>query len=122
MNDKRYPKAEKHIVSLELIKIKMMIKEGRYCFYGDREKNIESLARAGILASDVKDFILGLRVEDYLNGPVDDRNTGEKDCVWEFGVKASDDMKDFYIKVMVSDEVICYSFHEQEKPFVYHYR
>lgn len=63
-------------VNQYLIRIKEAITKGRYEYVGSRKENIDSLAKAGLLPTYVKEYILGLTYLDYFNGPEEEKIPG----------------------------------------------
>ncbi|MEW6142470.1 MAG: type II toxin-antitoxin system MqsR family toxin [Chloroflexota bacterium] len=81
-----------------------------------REKNLRFIAQLGFNYDDVKDTVLGLSIEDYCEGPVDDRD--QQGYVWIFGKTISG--KEAYIKLKLATldklrSVRVVSFHEAEQ-------
>ena len=96
------------------------------CFVGGC-KFTDTVARHSLDASsDPREVILGLEVSDYFNGPEDDRDRpGEK--LWVFGPELEQGAATvrLYVKLKldrVNDYVVCFGFHEAEKPITYPYR
>lgn len=100
-----------------LIKIKRLIKDGKYDFV-PRKKCLQSLASHGLTVKDAKDEILSLTARDYYKGPKEDYDVNRPGDVWEF--KKNIDGTKFYIKIKIekrdNDEefVKCFGFHEDE--------
>lgn len=87
----------------------------------ERKKNLETLADLGLLPRDILDCINELTPEDYCNGPNDDLDYGDKDCIWEFGKDSYG--CEIYIKLKVdAEKVKDISFHKAERKLKYHYR
>ena len=88
-----------------LQEVKRIVSGGRFTVVRTR-KFTDTVARHSLDASsDPREVILGLEVSDYFNGPQDDRDRpGEK--LWD----------------RVNDYVVCFGFHEAEKPITYPFR
>lgn len=106
-----------------LIRIKEVVSKGNFKFIGNRRKNRNSCAKAGILFRHVKDYVLELTYLDYLNGPEPERDVryppGE---IMFFGLNING--INFFIKLKLENDetgenCICISFHEAEKPIYY---
>lgn len=122
MGDKLPPPADINVVKLELIRIKILLEDAsRLRVASDRKKNMDTLARLGITPAGCIAYINSLTYKNYLSGPLDDRDTQEEKCIWEFGTTIRD--VDVYIKIkhMKEDDVLILSFHEAERPFVFRY-
>ncbi len=116
------PPADEMVVKLELIRIKMILENpDKLQFLGNRKKNIDTLAKLGINLAGCIAYINELTYRNYLSGPLDDRDTHDEKCVWEFGTVIND--LDVYIKIkhVEEDGLLLLSFHESEKPFVFYY-
>ncbi len=91
----------------------------------DREKNFLFLAKQGITAEERKDVLLGLRVEDYMNGPeASDREPDGPRSVWVFGVDYGG--MQIFIRLRLVEKAnvayaLCISFHEAERPMRFPY-
>lgn len=113
-------KIDKKDIVLTLIKIKIFISQGQYEFV-PRRKNMESLAELGLMPENIIDIINELTFEDYCSGPEDDRDFGEKDCIWIFGKYI--DEYEIYIKLKIStDRVVTISFHKAEFSLQYPFK
>jgi len=91
-------------------------------YFVDRKKNLDCLARLGIMPQQAKEEIMGLTHEDYHKGPLPDKGTtgGE---LWEFGKKIEG--KEIFIRLKVVlqyNMAKCQSFHIAEKPMQYPYK
>ena len=107
-------------IKLALFMIKKLLSEKKYRFI-ERQKNLETLAQLAMLPEDIIEEINSLTCEDYCSGPSDDRNSAEKNCIWEFG-KQIDDVT-VYIKIKLTvEEVLTISFHTAERELRYHYK
>ena len=105
---------ELYKVNLILLKIKMLIGEGKCSFEEQREKNMKTLAALGLLPEDVFQILAELTPQNYYRGPSTDYNTNETDSIWEFGITLEE--KEIYIKLkLTSDFVKDISFHFAEK-------
>lgn len=108
-------------ISLVLFKIKTLIGEGKCSFEERREKNIATLAALGILPEDVFSILLELTPQNYYRGPTNDYDTGERDCIWEFGITVSD--REIYVKLKLEEEFVKdISFHFAEREIEYPFR
>ncbi len=122
MNEKLPPPADVTKVKQELIRIKMLLEHSeRIHFAGERKKNLDTLAKLGITPVGCITYINDLTYRNYLSGPLDDRDTHEPECVWEFGTTIRG--MDIYIKVkhIEEDNLLVLSFHEAERPFVFRF-
>ncbi len=104
-------------VSLFLKEFKEIVTEGRGLDIVDRRKNLESLLELGFTKKNCKQEILGLSIENYVDGPKPD--VDRSGLVWEFGKKIDGD--GIYIKLKISEvdsEKIakCISFHKANSP------
>lgn len=91
MTNKTSVKGGEHMDSLStlkisLLKIKMLISEGKCSIEEQREKNIHTLTALNLFPEDVFQILLELTPKNYYRGPSKDHNTNEADCIWEFGV------------------------------------
>jgi hypothetical protein len=85
-----------------------------------RQEFISTLTLLGITRQNCQDEVLSLSVDDYCQGPDDDRDRPGK--VWVFGKRIED--REFYIKLKlakVGEEMIakCLSFHRAEFPLCF---
>lgn len=109
---------EYYKVGLVLFKVKVLVTEGKCSFEEQREKNIRTLAALGLLPEDVFQILLELTPENYYRGPSQDYDTGESDCIWEFGITI--EQKEIYIKLKLTDDFvkdISFHFAEREMDF-----
>ena len=105
---------ELYKVNLILLKIKLLIGEGKCSFEEQREKNMKTLAALGLLPEDVFEILTGLTPQNYYRGPSTDYNTNETDSIWEFGITLEG--QEIYIKLKLTvDFVKDISFHFAEK-------
>lgn len=81
----------------------------------ERTKNIEFMREYGLLIEDVKEAILSLTPKQYAGGPDEDRD-GYDGYIYKFKSNFIEDVV-IYIKIRYNppDEVVCISFHEDEK-------
>ncbi|HMQ70463.1 MAG TPA: toxin [Ignavibacteria bacterium] len=103
-----------------LIDLKEKIKVYDLIFV-EREKNQKTMAELEIFQSDCKKYILHLKVENYLKGPVKDSQYGNE--YWEFGIEIKG--KEIYIKLnygQLNKPVICISFHFAEHRIKYKFK
>ncbi|WP_051200173.1 type II toxin-antitoxin system MqsR family toxin [Butyrivibrio sp. FCS006] len=121
MGDKFSPPADINTVKLELVRIKLILEDHNKFHFAKRKKNMDTLARLGITPAGCISYINELTYKNYLSGPSDDRDTGDKACVWEFGMTIQE--MDVYIKIkhIPIDDLLAISFHEKEKEFVFRY-
>jgi len=116
----RFPKATKDQVRLALLQIKILLANKKYTFIPRRE-NLNTLTKFGLVPENIIDIINDLTYENYCNGPTDDRDRGDKKCMWEFGTQL--DECDIYIKLKLTiDEIINISFHKAKETLEYHYK
>ena len=122
MKNKLPPPADINVVKLELVRIKIILEDpGKLRVASDRKKNMDTLARLGITPAGCITYINSLTYRNYLSGPMDDRDTDEENCIWEFGTRIN--AIDVYIKIkhIEEDDLLVLSFHEAEKPFVFRF-
>lgn len=85
------------------------------------------MAKYALDASSVpEEVLLGLTVADYFNGPTEDRDR-RGELLWEFApdLDLGEDLLRLYVKVKTlesQDFVVCFGFHEAEKPVRFPYR
>jgi len=89
----------------------------------DRRENLDFMATVGLTRADIGEAILGLSVEDYCEGPMQDHT--EPGDVWVFGKAISG--KETYIKlklavVSIVKIVRVISFHEANQPLRYPFK
>ncbi len=86
----------------------------------DRDKNLSELAFLGWFQYEAEQVILGLTVEDYVEGPLPDRAGIEGD-IWVFSVAV--DSRNLYIKLKYNGiDAKCMSFHILERPVRFPFR
>lgn len=105
---------------LEEFKVKMQVFD--ILFRDDRQKNTKTLLLLDITPQKRKEIIKDIQVEDYCEGPLDDRLYGMA-SMWVFGkmVKGAE----IYIKISMGayvTRVICISFHIAEFTMNYPFR
>lgn len=92
------------------------------------EDNIETITDLGYTEDDVLDEILDLAVENYSEGPSQDRN-GYANDYWIFGIEIG--CKEIYIKIKIRNldddgnrqlSIFCKSFHYSKRPLIYPYK
>ena len=122
MKNKLPPPADINVVKLELVRIKIILEDpGKLRVASDRKKNMDTLARLGITPAGCITYINSLTYRNYLSGPMDDRDTDEENCIWEFGTTINEIDVCIKIKHIEDDDVLVLSFHEAEKPFVFRF-
>ncbi len=99
-----------------LEKAKTLLSSGNFDFV-PRRKNLQSLAKHGLIISDAKDEILSLVVTDYHKGPKHDFDSSRPGDIWEF--KTNINGIKFYIKIKIVIEneksiLRCIGFHEDD--------
>ena len=122
MKNKLPPPADINVVKLELVRIKIILEDpGKLRVASDRKKNMDTLARLGITPAGCITYINSLTYRNYLSGPMDDRDTDEENCIWEFGTRIN--AIDVYIKIkhIEEDDLLVLTFHEADKPFVFRF-
>lgn len=101
-----------------LLKIKMLIGEGKCSFEEQRVKNIRTLTALGLLPEDVFQILLELTPHNYYRGPSTDYNTNETDCIWEFGMMIG--AREIYIKLKLTEDFVKdISFHFAERKLTF---
>lgn len=116
----------KEEVNNYLIRIKTAISEGRYIWRGNRKKNLDALARAGLLIKHVPGIIMQLTYLNYFNGPEPEENEQFLPGEYMF-FGHSINGYEFYIKVKIEKQeneefCMCLSFHNPEKPIIYAFK
>jgi hypothetical protein len=99
---------------LKELKVKMEI--FGILFLDDRGKNQQTLHDLEISPAKRKEIISSLKVEDYSQGPLDEKMRGILP-MWVFGKQVK--KKEVYIKVSMGNEnngAVCISFHIAEHP------
>ncbi len=107
-------------VFLKKLKVKMEI--FGILFLDDRGKNQQTLHDLEISPSKRKEIIGSLEVEDYSQGPLDEKMHGILP-MWVFGKHVR--KKEVYIKVSMGSEnkgTVCISFHIAEYPMKYPFK
>ena len=102
---------------LDDFKVKLSIYD--ILFRDNRTKNSNTLLALEITPNKRKEIIAKLKVEDYCEGPIDDKLYGIA-SMWVFGTTLNG--KEIYIKISMGrfqQPVICISFHESEFPLKY---
>lgn len=105
---------------LKELKVKMEI--FGILFLDDRGKNQQTLHDLEISPAKRKEIISSLTVEDYSQGPLDDKMRGILP-MWVFGKQVK--KKEVYIKVSLGIEdnaAVCISFHIAERPMNYSFK
>ncbi len=85
----------------------------------DRAKNSQALADLEIFPIEREKILRNLKLEDYCEGPLEEKQWGGKE-MWVFGKEVKS--KEVYIKITLgteSDKVLCISFHIAEHPMKY---
>jgi hypothetical protein len=104
---------------LKELKVKMDI--FGILFLDDRGKNQQTLHDLEISPYQRKEIIASLKVEDYSQGPLDEKMRGILP-MWIFGKQVKN--KEVYIKVSMGIQnmpAVCISFHISEHPLNYPY-
>lgn len=84
-------------------------------YRNDRNKNLQTLADLEIGPNQRTEYLLKLKVENYISGPNKDTLYSDMPDYWEFGAKVKN--KDVYTKISMgkpNNQVICISFHIAE--------
>lgn len=88
-------------------------------FFDDRGKNAQALLDLEISSNKRKEVIEKLKVEDYSEGPIEEKMRGLMP-MWVFGKEVK--KQEVYIKISMGREnsqTICISFHLAEHPMNY---
>lgn len=112
----------KQEVEKYLTELKVKINVFGILFLDERGKNQQTLHDLEISPAKRKEIILGLKVEDYCAGPLDEKMRGILP-MWVFGRVVR--KKEIYIKISMGIEnsnVVCISFHIAEHSLVYPYK
>ena len=114
--------ASKNEVDTYLKEFKVKMEIFGLLFLDDRGKNQQTLHDLEISPAKRKEIISSLRVEDYSQGPLEEKMRGILP-MWVFGkqVKTSE----VYIKVSMGIEnskAVCISFHIAERPINYPFK
>ena len=91
-------------------------------FFDDRGKNQQTLLDLEITPVYRKEIISSLKVEDYSQGPLEEKMHGILP-MWIFGKRLK--QKEVYIKISMgakNNNVICISFHIAEHPMNYPFK
>jgi hypothetical protein len=91
-------------------------------FLDGRAKNMQALLALEIAPSYRKEIVLTLKIEDYSEGPLDEKMHGLLP-MWVFGKSVKG--KEVYIKISMgvpNSNAICISFHLAEHPMVYPFK
>jgi hypothetical protein len=91
-------------------------------FRDDRGKNANTLTELEIRPIDREKVILGLTVDDYSEGPVEE-TLYRGSAMWVFGKNVKN--REVYIKItmgLTGERVICISFHLAEYPIKYPFK
>lgn len=91
-------------------------------FFGEREKNMNTLAELGITAKFREDMVKQISAEDFYKGPEPNvlNNLGD---MWIFGKAIKN--REVYIKItlgLTNNSAICISFHLAEHPIKYPFK
>lgn len=114
--------ASKHEVETYLKELKVKMDIFGILFLDDRGKNQQTLHDLEISPAKRKEIIGSLFVEDYSQGPLDEKMRGILP-LWVFGKQVKE--KEVYIKVSMGIEnnrAVCISFHIAEHPIIYPFR
>lgn len=114
--------ASKQEVETYLKELKVKIDIFGILFLDDRSKNQQTLHDLEISPAKRKEVISSLKVEDYSQGPLDEKMRGILP-MWVFGKQVK--KKEVYIKVSMGIEnsgAICISFHSAEHPMDYPFK
>lgn len=102
---------------LKDFKVKMSIYQ--IIFFDDRGKNAQALLDLDISPISRKETITNLKVEDYSEGPLEEKMHGMLP-MWVFGKTVK--KQEVYIKISMgfeNSQTICISFHPAEHPMNY---
>ena len=91
-------RASRQEIDSFLESVRNALTNGNYTFI-DRRKNLDSMARYGLLVQDVLDAIEELSCSNYIKGPDQDHDPSELDPMWVF--KKSIEGNIFYIKIKI---------------------
>lgn len=102
-------------IDLFLDFVRTAIVSGNRCFSSHRKKNINTLAKLGILPKDAYDYVIKLTPDEYISGP--EQNHDPKGSpVWKFKKVIKGIL--IYIKIELrtktDNSVSVISFHEDE--------
>ena len=102
--------------------LKQKIKIWGILYRDDRGKNAQTLADLELRPIDRDKVIENLKVNDYCQGPLDEKLYGGKD-MWVFGKEVK--KNEVYIKITIgfpSDSIVCISFHVSEYTLNYPFK
>lgn len=114
--------ATKEEVSQFLSEFKVKMSIFRILFRDERKKNTQALLSLEMSWESRKKVIENLAVEDYCEGPLDDKLYGIA-SMWVFGKYMKE--IEMYIKISMgrsNSSVLCVSFHEAEHPMTYPFK
>jgi hypothetical protein len=114
--------AKKEDVQIFLNEFHVKLRIYDILFRDNRPKNSNTLLNLEIAPNKRKEIIANLKVDDYCEGPIDDKLYGIA-SMWVFGVTLRN--KEIYIKISMGQyqqPVICISFHESEFPLTYPFK
>ncbi len=114
--------SSKHEVETYLKELKVKMEFSGILFLDDRGKNQQTLHDLEISPAKRKEIISSLKVEDYSQGPLDEKMRGILP-MWVFGKQVK--KKEVYIKVSMGIEnngTVCISFHIAEHPINYPFK
>ena len=114
--------ASKQEVETYLKELKVKMEIFGILFLDDRGKNQQTLHDLEISPAKRKEIISSLRVEDYSQGPLEEKMRGILP-MWVFGKQVK--KKEVYIKVSMGIEncgAVCISFHIAEHPMNYPFK
>ena len=109
----------KQEVEIYLKELKVKIEFFGILFFDDRGKNQQTLHDLEISPASRKETIRLLKVEDYSQGPLDEKMHGILP-MWIFGKQVKN--KEVYIKIskgLENNNAVCISFHIAEHPMNY---
>ena len=112
----------KREVEIYLKELKMKMEIFGILFVDDRGKNQQTLHELEISPAKRKEIINLLKVEDYVQGPLDEKMRGILP-MWVFGKRAKN--REIYIKVSMgleNNSAVCISFHIAEYPMNYQFK
>lgn len=108
-------------INIELMYLKMVLDTPEKVIFVEREKNLNTFAKLGITVEGCFTYLKLLNFHNYVSGPSDDIDTGEKNCVWVFGTEISGISLYLKVKNEAPDRLKILSFHEAERPIKYIY-
>lgn len=114
--------AKREEVGIFLEELRVKIKIFGILFLDYRDKNQQTLLDLEIMPNSRKGIIASLKVEDYSQGPIEEKERGIKP-MWVFGKIIK--QKEVYIKISLGLEnsnAICISFHIAEYPMNYPFK